>query len=417
MEFSQGIQMDSLGAIKPSQDLNDLISRCVHCGFCNATCPTYLATGLELEGPRGRIALVRSMLDHPSVTEKTRSHFDHCLTCLACETTCPSGVEYRHIIDGGRQWLEATKPRSLISRLPRLVLTRAMNHPEWLSLAFKAGRRLRFLFPRSFAAYLKVPRQGMPSDAKAHGTGRKVLIIGGCVQRAVAPGIDDALATILARLAYQVIRITKADCCGALGYHLSEIQSAKAQARKTLNALAPYLNPAEEPHPFIIMSSSACGLMLKDYRTVLKGDTAWEQKAEQILPWLLDPLEILERHVEELKQIMTVLPPPGGPLRLHEPCTFQHGLRLRGRLAALFQALGFNLTEAPSSHICCGAGGIHPLLNPDTANTLRIQKRKALGLGTSETAIALTANIGCMLHLDETGDVHHWVEYLASRLK
>lgn len=408
--------MDSHDPIQTPQDLNDLISRCVHCGFCNATCPTYLATGLELEGPRGRIELIRSMLDRQPVTDKTRGHLDHCLTCLACETTCPSGVEYRHIIDGGRQWLEATQPRSLTSRLPRLLLTKAMNHPRWLSLGFKVGRQLRILLPRLFDAYLKMPRQGPRSDLKTHGTGRKVLILGGCVQRALAPAIDDALATILGRLGYQVIRITSTDCCGALGYHLGEIQSARAQAQKTLHALEPYLNPAGEAHPFILMSSSACGLMLKDYRTVLKGDTGWEQKAEQILPWLLDPLELLGRHVEDLKQHMNVNATQGIPLRLHEPCTFQHGLRLRGRLTILFRELGFNVAEAPSSQICCGAGGIHPLLNPGVAKTLRSQKRNALGLDSGNTDLALTANIGCMLHLDKAGDVRHWIEFLGSKL-
>lgn len=238
------------------------------------------------------------------------------------------------------------------------------------------------------------------------------MIVGGCVQRPLAPGIDDALSRILGMLGYQVIRITKADCCGALGYHLGEAQSAKAQARKTLNALQPYMAPSEDIHPFILMSSSACGLMLKDYRTLFQDESEWKAKAERVLPWLLDPVELLGRHADELRQQIPAETNQMMPLRIHEPCTFQHGLRLRGRLTTLFRELGFKVTEAPASQTCCGAGGIHPLLNPGTAKILRTQKRKDLGLEASQPGIALTANIGCMLHLDETGDVQHWLEFL-----
>lgn len=397
--------------------LEDRLSRCVQCGFCNATCPTYLATGLELEGPRGRINLIRSMLDQQPVTHKTRAHLDHCLTCLACETTCPSGVEYRNIIDEGRQWLDAQQPRSLASRLPRYLLTRAMNYPRGLRFGFALGRSLRGLLPRHFSAYIKAPRQGAAADAPIRGIRGKVIILGGCVQRPLAPGIDHALARILGILGYEAIEVTQAHCCGALGYHLGEIQSARAQARKTLEALQPHFNDARAPFPFIMMSSSACGLMLKDYQTVLRDDPLWKTLAARIQPSLLDPLELLERHVNELKKHIEVGSSKRVGLNIHEPCTFQHGLRLRGRLMAFFREIGFEVSDPPSTQICCGAGGIQPLLNPGPAKTLRTSKRRALGLDQGKPLIAVTSNIGCMLHLDESGDVTHWLELLALNLR
>lgn len=400
-----------------SKELNALTSRCVKCGFCNATCPTYLATGLELEGPRGRIELIRSMLNHQPVTHKTREHLDHCLTCLACETTCPSGVEYRHIIDGGRQSLEETLPRSLISRIPRFLLTRAMNHPLGLKLGFWIGRRLRFLLPRSLGAYLKPPRQEPSRDEGAPKALRKVIILSGCVQRPLAPGIDDALARILERLGYHSIRVTGSDCCGALGYHLGEVGTARAQATKTLTALEPYFKDPEGPYPFVLMSSSACGLMLRDYESLLRDDPVGASMAARIMPWILDPLELLERHMDELKAHINADSCSGMPLRIHEPCTFQHGLRLRGRLTDFFRAVGYQVSGAPSHQTCCGAGGIQALLNPGLAQTLRTSKRSELGLDQSESATALTSNIGCMLHLDESGDVSHWLEFLSLHLE
>ncbi len=409
--------MDDFTPLVSLDELNQLASRCVHCGFCNATCPTYLATGLELEAPRGRIALIRSMRDQQPVTNKTRQHLDHCLTCLACETTCPSGVEYRHIIDGGRQWLDVKHPRSLPSRLPRLLLTRAMNYPRWLSLGFSLARGLRFLLPRRLSAYLKIPRQRPKADSSLTGGRGKVIILTGCVQRQLAPAIDDALERILGVLGYQAIRVSQADCCGALGYHLGEVQSARAQAKKTLKVLEPYLDHPENPNPLILMSSSACGLMLKDYKRLFRDDPRWEATATRVQPWLLDPLELLDWHVDELRQHLSVSATGEIHLRIHEPCTLQHGLRLRGRLPMLFRELGFNVAEGPSIQKCCGAGGIQPLLSPAPAKTLRAQKREELGLENVETAIALTSNIGCMLHLDEKGDMYHWLEFLALNLK
>lgn len=401
-------------------EVEDLLARCVQCGFCNATCPTYLATGLELEGPRGRIGLIKSMVEGHPVSEKTQHHLDRCLTCLNCETSCPSGVEYRRIIDIGRAWMKDCIPRGIGSHLPRVMLSKMMAHPIGLGLGFRVGRWFKYLLPSAFRPYLHPPRRLNLALSPATETLRTVLLLQGCVQRHLAPAINQALSDVLVKLGYRVVEIRHADCCGAVGHHLGDSETAKAQAKKTMRALHPYLlDPTlqGDQAPIIVMTSSACGLMLKDFEALYQEDLEMAEDAKRIHQCALDPLELIERHVSAIRHRIDHAGIKGLSLKIHEPCTLQHGLKLKGRLAALFSSLGFEVSQGVAPHLCCGAGGVYSLMNPEMAQSLREEKRRHLGLEGQGDAIALTSNIGCMLHLDSKGEVVHWIEFLQGLFK
>ena len=402
------------------EDAEELLSRCVQCGFCNATCPTYLATGHELEGPRGRIGLIKSMVEGHEVSAKTQLHLDQCLTCLNCESSCPSGVEYRRIIDIGRAWMKDRIPRGIAALLPRIILSKMMAHPRVLGLGFRVGRWFKYLLPSAFRPYLQLPRRLSLDPSPATETLRTVLLLKGCVQRHLAPAINQALRDLLRKLGYRVIEIGPADCCGAVGHHLGESETAKAQARKTVKALSPYLLEASlkgDQAPIIMMTSSACGLMLQDFEALYQNDPEMAEAVRQIHQWTLDPVELIERHAPEISDRIDHERVKGLNLKIHEPCTFQHGMKLKGRLTGLFSSLGFKVSQGKASHLCCGAGGVYSLMNPLMAQSLREEKRRDLGLEGEANTIALTSNIGCMLHLDSKGDVVHWIEFLQGVFK
>ena len=402
------------------EDTAELLSRCVQCGFCNATCPTYLATGLELEGPRGRIGLIKSMVEGHSVSAKTQLHLDQCLTCLNCESSCPSGVEYRRIIDIGRAWMKDRIPRGIASLLPRVIVSKMMSHPRGLGLGFWVGRCFKYVLPSAFQPYLELPRRLSPDPSPANETLKTVLLLKGCVQRHLAPAINQALRDLLGKLGYRVIEIGDADCCGAVGHHLGERGAAKAQARKTLKALRPYLFDASlkgDQAPIIMMTSSACGLMLRDFEALYQNDPEMAEEVRRIHQYTLDPVELIEHHAPEISNRIDHERVKGLNLKIHEPCTLQHGMKLKGRLTALFFSLGFTPSQGKAPHLCCGAGGVYSLMNPEMAQSLRQEKRRDLGLEGEADTIALTSNIGCMLHLDSKGEVIHWIEFLRGVFK
>ena len=417
---SEDKKMKPLERMLRREDAEELLSRCVQCGFCNATCPTYLATGLELEGPRGRIGLIKSMVEGHAVSTKTQHHLDRCLTCLQCESTCPSGVEYRRIIDIGRAWMKDLIPRGMGSHLPRVLLSKMMAHPVALGLGFRLGRSFKCLLPSAYQPYLQLPRRLSLEPSPAPETLRTVLLLKGCVQRHLAPAINQALRDLLRKLGYRVIEIGQADCCGAVGHHLGESETAKAQARKTVKAIRPYLLEASlkgDQAPIIMMTSSACGLMLRDLEALWQEDPDIAEEVRRIHHCTLDPVELIERHAPEISDHIDHERVRALNLKIHEPCTFQHGMKLKGRLTGLFSSLGFKVSQGKASHLCCGAGGVYSLMNPEMAQSLREEKRRDLGLEGQADTIALTSNIGCMLHLDSKGDVVHWIEFLHGVIK
>lgn len=388
--------------------LNALTDRCVRCGFCNATCPTYLETGHELEGPRGRIQLIRAAFDDQPVTRKTQQHLDHCLTCLSCETTCPSGVRYREIIDRGRALLETRVKRPLLARWARRGLARLVGWPRVLGAGFLCGRRVRSLMPERLQPYLAAPRRSETAEPKAgsESRGRAILLVEGCIQRALAPAFDAALAEILRALGYAVEGVPGATCCGAVAQHLGEPRLAERQRRPLINALLTRQTPCDRyPVEAVMMSSSGCGRALR------------EALADPRLsfPRVVDPLEFLEAHREALRGLLHNRPHAMTPWVIHEPCSLQHGGVGGIRLTRFLSDLGFEVMEDPERSLCCGAGGTHALFHPELAGSLRTRKRRALGV--DEGRRVLSSNIGCILHLGDTAELDHWLCGLARALR
>ena len=390
--------------------LNEALSRCVRCGFCNATCPTYLLTGQELEGPRGRIQLIQAAVDGAPLTDKTRRHLDSCLHCLGCETTCPSGVAYRDIIDQGRQWVEAVVPRTGLERIVRGLLVRLIGWPWGLRWGFWWGRRFRRFLPRNLQSYLRTPHSAVGPPSRAPATGRTYLLLEGCVQRPLMPAIDAALIELIHSLGDRVERLHPFSCCGAAAHHLGETQVAERQWASALKAIRHRLEKREAPPvAALILSSSGCGFYL---RSPGMGAFTREQAPP---PPILDPLEILEPHLATLRERLDRAGGFSGRLVVHEPCSLQRGGLGEGRLTRFLEGLGIEVVRDRESSLCCGAGGTHALFQPQVADPLRVRKRSALRLTEGERAVS--SNIGCLLHLDESGEICHWLCALAEALR
>ena len=396
--------------------LRELLTRCVHCGFCNATCPTYLQSGEELEGPRGRITLIRRMADGGRATGRTLLHLDRCLTCLNCETTCPSGVPYRALIDAGRALAESQTRRPWPERVLRWLLPRMLASQTGLAAGLAMARPLRRWLPARLQSYLHSPRvlQAAPdSPEPATAIGETILLLAGCVQPQLAPGINTALEQILTRMGFRVVKLSGANCCGAMAHHLGQATLAHRQMQAVASACQPWLAAKGGPGVrAIVTASSGCGLMLSGYAAVSGKSTDQMATISQLTT---DPLKLLEPLVDHLRALM----PRGNrpTLVVHEPCTLQHGLKLQGHLPAFLASLGVTVQTGNAPSQCCGAGGANTLLFPALASDLRQAKRRSLGLNEPDTPIAVSANIGCMAHLGTREQpVLHWLEWLAGQL-
>lgn len=389
------------------READRILRACVHCGFCNATCPTYQLLGDELDGPRGRIYLIKQLLEGKAASEKTRSHLDRCLTCRACETTCPSGVEYSHLLDIGRQVLEEQLPRPLQDDLPRRLLRGVLPRPALFGAAVRLGRALRPLLPSALADKLPpLAAVDRPWPAKS-GHPRRMLTLAGCVQPALAPNINAATARVLDRLGIELFAAAKAGCCGAVRFHLNDQVAAKAEMRHNIDAWWPHVAAGVEA---IVVTASGCGVQVRDYGHILADDPDYADKAAKISALCRDPSEILAAEGERLRAML----PAGarGKLAFHSPCTLQHGLRIRGVIEDLLAAAGYQLTPVADSHLCCGSAGTYALLQPALAEKLRTGKLNALHAGSP--AVLATANIGCLTHLQSGSalPVRHWIELI-----
>ena len=386
-----------------------ILRKCVHCGFCTATCPTYQLLGDELDGPRGRIYLIKQVLEGAPPTRSTQLHLDRCLTCRNCETTCPSGVQYGHLVDMGRKIVDAKVPRPLGERAVRWALKEGLTSPLFDS-AMQAGQALRGVLPASVRAKVPVPTAAGHWPRRQHA--RKALLLEGCVQPSMAPGVNAATVRVLDAVGIQAVIAPEAGCCGAVKFHLNDQQGALAQMRANIDAWWPRVG--SDAVECIVLNASGCGAMVKEYGHHLQHDAQYAAKAARISALARDLSELLPDIAASLQgQLRNV---PQGVVALQSPCTLQHGQRLRGGIEQHLRALGFDVRVAQEAHLCCGSAGTYSVLQPQLSQALRTRKLGHLqALGPSVIA---SANIGCITHLQSGTDtpVRHWVQVLDEAL-
>ena len=385
-----------------------ILRKCVHCGFCTATCPTYQLLGDELDGPRGRIYLIKQVLEGEVPTRKTQLHLDRCLTCRNCETTCPSGVEYGHLIDIGRKLVDERVERPMAEKAVRWALKEGLPSPLFAP-AMAVGQAVRGLLPASLKN--KVPAKQSAGVRPTRNHPRKVLMLEGCVQPAMMPNINSATARVLDAAGIEVISAKKAGCCGAVKFHLNDLDGAKDELRRNIDAWWPHVEAGVEN---IVMNASGCGSMVKDYGHALAGDAQYAEKAQRISALTRDLSELLPDLVDTLREKVVA---KSGQIAFHPPCTLQHGQQLRGGVEQHLGALGFNVkTASCEAHLCCGSAGTYSVLQPEIAYQLR--DRKLNNLSEMKPEVIVSANIGCITHLQSgtATPVRHWVEVLDEAL-
>ncbi|WP_298825382.1 glycolate oxidase subunit GlcF [uncultured Piscinibacter sp.] len=389
-----------------------ILRKCVHCGFCTATCPTYQLLGDELDGPRGRIYLIKQVLEGKPVTRATQQHLDRCLTCRNCESTCPSGVQYGHLVEIGRKVVEERVERPAGEKAVRWLLKEGLTSPLFAP-AMKVGQWMRPLLPGSLQH--KVPASA-PTQAHRWPTReheRKVLMLMGCVQPAMMPNINSATARVLDAAGIQTLVADGAGCCGAIRTHLNDIDGGLADMRRNVDAWWPLVSTGKVEA--IVMNASGCGATVKDYGHALAHDPAYAQRAMRIVELTRDLSELLPELVPKLKTKLRATGPK--KLAYHPPCTLQHGQQLRGGVETHLAALGFDIRVAPvESHLCCGSAGTYSVLQPELAYQLR--DRKLGHLAPLQPEVIVSANIGCIQHLGSgtATPVRHWVEVLDEAL-
>jgi glycolate oxidase iron-sulfur subunit len=408
-----------------------ILRKCVHCGFCTATCPTYQLSGDELDGPRGRIYLIKQLLETGAATAKTRLHLDRCLTCRSCETTCPSGVHYSRLLDIGRELIETRAPRRGMDRLRRAALRQVLPRRWLFDPALRLGQMLRPLLPAGLRARVPARRDPGPRPAPRHA--RRMVVLAGCVQPAMAPGINAATARVFDRIGISLVEAQGkkvAGCCGALRFHLNDVAGARDDARRNIDAWWPLLEAGCEG---IVMTASGCGVQVRDYAHLLADDPRYAMKAARIALATRDVAEVLaaekagllRRLRESAMEASTAgtagaAGVPGAATRrvaFHAPCTLQHGQQIHGIVEDLLAAAGFELTAVADAHLCCGSAGTYSLLQPEIATRLREDKLAALVAGSPE--VIASANIGCIAHLQSGSatPVWHWIELIDDSLR
>ncbi len=394
-------------ALPRAQEAEDILRSCVHCGFCNATCPTYQLLGDELDGPRGRIYQIKQVLEGQPITAHTQLHLDRCLSCRSCESTCPSGVDYHNLLDIGRAVVDQAVQRPVGQRWLRAGLRAVVPHPLAFQALLGLGRQLRPVLPQHLKD--KLPDQitaAKPRPTREHA--RHVLLLEGCVQPGLSPNTNAAAARVLDRLDISVTAAPQAGCCGAVDYHLDAQSKGLIRARRNIDAWWPAIEAGAHA---IVQTASGCGAFVKDYGHLLAHDPAYSAKAATVSGLAKDLAEVLRD--EPLEQLSL-----SGQQRLafHCPCTLQHAQKLAGVAEDILRRLGFHLTDVPDGHLCCGSAGTYSLTQPELSRQLRDNKLAALE--SARPDIIATANIGCQTHLASAGKtpVRHWIELVEAAL-
>ena len=386
-----------------------ILRTCVHCGFCTATCPTYQLLGDELDGPRGRIYLIKQVLEGHTPTEKTQLHLDRCLSCRNCESTCPSGVQYGRLLEIGRKVVDDQVPRPFAQQLVRTALKEALPRKWLFTPAMKTGQLLRPLLPKSLRNKVPVahPAGRMPSRQHA----RKMILLDGCVQPSMAPNINSATARVLDKLGVQLITAPRAGCCGAIRYHLNDHDGGLDDMRANIDAWWPLVEAGAEA---IVMTASGCGGMVKEYGHLLRNDNVYAAKAARISGLTKDLSEIMPDFETELQSKL------GNKISqrvaYHPPCTLQHGQQIRGKVEGVLRAIGVDVQLCADSHLCCGSAGTYSVTQPELSFKLRDNKLANLEATKPQTIVS--ANIGCLTHLQSGTQtpVKHWIELVDSAL-
>ena len=397
---------EALRATPDGQEATDILRSCVHCGFCTATCPTYQLLGDELDGPRGRIYLIKQVLEGDVPTASTQLHLDRCLTCRACETTCPSGVQFGRLLDIGRRVVDEQVPRPVAQRLFRSLLAFALTGP-FFAPALRVGRALRPMLPRRLASRL-LPHAAGQWPTRKHQ--RKVLMLAGCVQPAMAPNINAATARVLDAIGIEALVAPAAGCCGAIRHHLTDQEGALQDVRRNIDAWWPYVEAGVEA---IVINASGCSTMLREYGHLLRNDPGYARKAARISDLACDLAEFLPQQAG-LKDLSRT----GGATRIayHAPCSLQHGLGVRGKVEGLLVAMGAQLLPVADGHLCCGSAGTYSLLQSQIAS--KLGQAKVQALTRPDPQVILSANVGCMAQIAAGTQVpvQHWIEWVDAQL-
>jgi glycolate oxidase iron-sulfur subunit len=397
---------------REGEEAEAILRKCVHCGFCTATCPTYQLLGDELDGPRGRIYLIKQVLEGRAATAKTQTHLDRCLTCRNCESTCPSGVEYGRLVDIGRKIVGDQVRRSGSDRLRRIALAKGLNSPLFAP-AMKLGQALRWAVPGPLKA--KVPEKQAAGVRPAPRHARRMLLLEGCVQNAMMPNINNAAVRVLDHLGVSLVSAPKAGCCGALNYHLDFQEAGLDNMRRNIDAWWPMIEPTAGTYAVeaIAMTASGCGTTVKEYGHLLAHDPAYAAKARRISALTRDLSELV---VDE-PALPAALAQAAGraasrKIAYHPPCSLQHGQQVRGRAEQVLKDAGFTLTAVAESHLCCGSAGAYSVLNPEISEQLK--QRKLGHLQAGDPDLICSANVGCLTHLQSGTEtsVKHWVEVI-----
>jgi len=410
-----------LAGTPEGQTAQAILNKCVHCGFCTATCPTYQLLGDELDGPRGRIYLIKQIAEGKPATEKTRLHLDRCLTCRNCESTCPSGVDYGHLIDIGRKWAEEqTKPRPFIERTIRKILASGLTNKPLFDNGMRLGRLLKPLMPAVIKS--KIPTGKHPGARPTLGKNTtKMLLLEGCVQPGMLPNINNATIRVMHRLGVDVLSASKAGCCGALKYHLNEQTAGLDDMRRNIDAWWPFIT-GEAPEcqgqkvEAILMNASGCGVTVKEYGHLLKDDPQYAEKAKTVSTLCKDLIEVIPNYSKQLKGLLGSF---NKKLVYHPPCTLQHGQKIKGVLESFLEELGIHTELCKDSHLCCGSAGTYSVLQPKLSKKLKEQKLNNLlnAVGESGAERIVSANIGCITHLQNNQTpVEHWIELIDTSL-
>ena len=409
---------ESIRNTPEGKEANEILRACVHCGFCTATCPTYQLLGDELDSPRGRIYLIKEVLEGNKVSAKTQLHLDRCLTCRSCESTCPSGVRYGRLVDIGRGIVDKHVKRSALDSAKRNALNAIIPNQAAFKPLLRIGQKVRPLLPEAL-------RRKVPISVEASNTTwpdsrhqRKMLVLDGCVQPVLAPEINAATARVLDRIGISLLKAPTAGCCGAVTFHLNKQEDALHYMRRNIDAWWPLIENGAEA---IVMTASGCATMVREYGHLLASDPAYAAKAERVTELTRDLSEIITAESTRLQQQLSAAPAleHGEKPRIafHSPCSLQHGQQIRGKVEAMLNACGYELTEVPDSHLCCGSAGTYSILQETLSQ--RLLKNKVSALESGQPVAIATANIGCLTHIRGGSKlpVRHWIELLDERLE